>query len=201
MAEVKFEAIVILVILLPGLLAARLQQRLTVNRDASDLDKVVEALIYSFFTYLIFTAFFGVVPVSLIAVPEGNGTTGYYLQSDVGRLIFLPIIALALAIGMSFAANHDVFGRCFRFAKISRRSWRDSIWSDVFHNFGGAVQVELSDGRSVMGWLKYFADRPAESSLFLEHAAWVNDEAVNKFRMMVPEYSLQRKVESVQSLF
>ena len=75
---------------------------------------------------------------------------------------------------MSFAANHDVFGRCFRFAKISRRSWRDSIWSDVFHNFGGAVQVELSDGRSVMGWLKYFADRPAESSLFLEHAAWVN---------------------------
>ena len=72
MAEVKFEAIVILVILLPGFLAARLQQRLTVNRDASDLDKVVEALIYSFFTYLIFTAFFGVVPVSLIAVPGGK---------------------------------------------------------------------------------------------------------------------------------
>jgi hypothetical protein len=57
--------------------------------------------------------------------------------------------------------------------RVSRRSWRESIWSDVFHNFGEAVQVELADGRSVMGWLKYFSDRSGEASLFLEDAAWV----------------------------
>jgi hypothetical protein len=45
MTELKFEALVILIVLLPGFFAARVEQRLTVNPDQNDFDKTVEALI------------------------------------------------------------------------------------------------------------------------------------------------------------
>jgi hypothetical protein len=176
MGEFKFEAITVLVILLPGFLAARIKQRLTVNREQSELDKIIEALLYSFLTYIIFTAITHTIPVALKTETKGEITRYFVEGPDLGRLALLLLIPLFLGIGMSFLANNDLLGRLFRWIRVSRRSWRDSIWSDVFHNFGGAVQVELADGRSVMGWLKYFSDRPEDSSVFLERAAWVDSD-------------------------
>jgi hypothetical protein len=175
MPEFKLEAIAVLVILLPGFLAARIKQRLTVNREQSELDKIVEALLYSFVTYLIFALTTSTFPVALQVDMIGN-TSRYSIETHIYQLIWLAVIALGLAIADSFAANNDYFGQLFRWMRVSRRSWRDSIWSDVFHNFGQAVQVELADGRSVMGWLKYFSDRPEEASLFLERAAWIDSD-------------------------
>jgi hypothetical protein len=172
-AEFRLEAIAVLVLLLPGFLAARLEQRLAVSREQSDFDKIVEALLYSFMTYLVFTAFTRTLPVVVKAEQTGT-VTSYRVEANLLRLALLAVIAVLLAVAMSFATNADLFGRFFRLVRISRRSWRDTIWSDVFHNFGGVVQVELSDGRSVMGWLKYFSDRPSDASFFLERAAWVD---------------------------
>jgi len=172
MAEFKVEAITVLLLLLPGFLASRLKQRLTVIREQSELDKIVEALLYSFVIYVIYSFFVRSFPVTLTTETKGQAT-GYSLKNDPRQLLILIAIAIGLGVLMSFAANHDIWGRFFRRIKVSNRSWRDTIWSDVFHNFGGAVQVELSDSRIVMGWLKYFSDRPGDSSLFLERAAWV----------------------------
>jgi hypothetical protein len=172
MAEFRFEVLAVLVLLLPGFLAARLEQRLAVHRDQTDLDRVVEALLYSFVSYLTFAGITRSFPVVLKVEQVGN-VTSYRVQTDPARLALLAAIAIVLAVGMSFATNSDLFGRFFRWIRVSRRSWRDTIWSDVFHNFSGVVQVELSDGRSVIGWLKYFSDRSSEASFFLERAAWV----------------------------
>jgi hypothetical protein len=38
------------------------------------------------------------------------------------------------------------------------------------------VQVELADRRSVIGWLRYYSDRPENASLFLERASWVRED-------------------------
>ncbi len=176
MAEFKFEAIIVLVILLPGFLAARIKQRLTVNREQGELDKVIEALLYSFLTYILFTVIARSFPI-VVATETKAATTSYSLEPPgIGRLVLLLVIPVALGIGMSFAVNNDLFGRLFRWMRVSRRSWRDSVWDDVFHNFGEAVQVELLDGRSIMGWLKYFSDRPEDASLFLERAAWIDSD-------------------------
>ena len=56
MGELRFEAVTLLVILLPGFLAARIEQRLVVNPEQNEFDKTIEALLYSFFVYLTFTA-------------------------------------------------------------------------------------------------------------------------------------------------
>ena len=54
MPDFRFEAIAVLVILLPGFFAARIEQRLTVNPEQKEFDKTVEALIYSFFIDVVF---------------------------------------------------------------------------------------------------------------------------------------------------
>jgi Family of unknown function (DUF6338) len=161
------------VVLLPGFLAARIEQRLTVNPKQTEFDKTIEALLYSFFIYLVFTAIFHSLPVSLKAEKVGE-TIHYSIVANALRLALLPLIALALSGVVSFAANNDYFGRIFRGLRVTRRTWRSSTWADVFHNFGGVVQVELLDGRCVLGWLKFFSDRPEDGTVFLERAAWVN---------------------------
>jgi Family of unknown function (DUF6338) len=175
MAEFRLDAFAILVVLLPGFLCARLEQRLTVRRDQGELGQVVDALLNSFLIYVIFAAFTRSFPVSLTSRTTEPGVTRYFIETNLLGLGLLALIALVLGVATSFAANNDIFGRLFRWMNVSRRSWRESIWSDVFHNFGEAVQVELADGRVVMGWLKYFSDQPAEARLFLERAAWVDE--------------------------
>lgn len=175
MPDFKFEAIAILVVLLPGFFAARIEQRLTVNPEQKDFDKIVEALIYSFFIYLTFTAITHSFPISLRVDKEGP-SANYSISASPLRLALLPMIAVVLATIVSSATNHDWFGGLFRWLQVTSRTWRSSIWNDVFQLHGGVVQVELSDGRSVIGWLKYYSDRPDNASLFLERASWVRDD-------------------------
>ena len=175
MPDLRFEAITVLVILLPGFFAARIEQRLAVNPEQKEFDKTVEALIYSFFIYLVFTAITHSFPVSVTIAKEGTATK-YSVDESPLRIGLLALIAVVLPTLVSFAANNDLFGRFFRMIRATRRTWRSSIWSDVFHAYTGIVQVELVDGRSVMGWLKYYSDRPEDASVFLERASWVSAE-------------------------
>lgn len=172
MGEFKFEALAVLVILLPGFLAARLEQKLTVTGKRSELDKIVEALLYSFAVYLIYALLTKSFPLSVKDTLNGQSHE-YTVETKPLLLSSLAGIAVALAVLKSFAGNHDLFGKLFRRLRISQRSWRDSTWSDVFHSNGGAVQVQLGDGRSVIGWLKYYSDEAEDGCIFLERAAWV----------------------------
>jgi hypothetical protein len=75
MPEVKFEAVAILVVLLPGFFCARIIQRLCVTRDQTELDKIVEALLYSFLIYVIFSTFPLAPAVAL--QPQRSPKTGH----------------------------------------------------------------------------------------------------------------------------
>jgi len=173
MPDFRFEVLTVLVVLLPGFLAARLEQRLTVNPKQNEFDKTIEALLYSFFIYLIFTTIYRSFPVSVKTEKVGEAVH-YSIEAKPLRLALLPVIAVVLSVLVSFASNNDYLGRFFRWLGVTRRTWRASTWDDVFQDLGGVVQVELSDGRSVIGWLKYFSDRPEDRTMFLERAAWVN---------------------------
>lgn len=54
------------------------------------------------------------------------------------------------------------------------------MWIDTFENIGGYVQVQLKDGRSIIGWVRRYSETSTDPSLFLENAAWVLEgETVN----------------------
>jgi len=175
MPDIGFEALVVLLILLPGFFAASIVQGLCTRPKQTEFDKVIEALLYSFVTYLAFTAIIGRVPVSMRVEPDGQAKL-VSVQTRVGPLLWLGLIALAIALIVSISTNNDLHGRVLRKLRFTQRTARSSVWSDVFHYASGYVQVELVDGRNVLGWLRYYSDTPEESSLYLEDAAWIRPD-------------------------
>jgi hypothetical protein len=174
MPGIGADALSALVLLLPGLLCARLVRRFCVRAAQTELDKLIEALIYSFLIYVIFSL--TVDPLSL--VPEGQtlGIALRHLATQPKPLLYLTILSVALAISIALVENNDLAAGVLSKLRISRRSPRPSLWNDVFHDHGGYILVELSEGRMILGWLRRFSDYAGEPSLYLEDAAWVAED-------------------------
>jgi len=153
----KVEALGILLVLLPGFAAAYLVQLLAARHKQSELDKVVEALIFSLVLYLFTLPFFGYsLPIAWHPADEKH--------PDIWQIFIvwphlLALAFLAIVLGAIYAAsiNHNWLTAPFRWIRISERSARSSVWNDVFSDIEGFVQVGMSDGRSVIGWLRRYS--------------------------------------------
>jgi Family of unknown function (DUF6338) len=175
MEKLGFEGLAILLILLPGFLCSGLIQLLCVRPAQTEFDKVREALLYSFIIYVIFICAFGPAsPVSL-NLSEENGVKSYGFKPDIASIVKLAIISVVLALAVGATVTNDISGKFFRLIRSTQRTSRSSVWSDTFHVLSGWVEVELGDGRRVVGWLRYYSDEPEPTSLFLEKAYWVRD--------------------------
>ena len=152
-------ALEILLILLPGFAAAYIVQLLALRGTQTDLDKVIEACLYSFLIYATFVLFtHGALPFDVI--PAKAPSTETLIQWHSGRLIGLAAITFAFSIAGALYINRDG-NWIFRKAKITERTSRRSIWNDIFQREAKesqVVQVVLGDGRCILGVLNYYSD-------------------------------------------
>ena len=166
----------ILLILLPGFAAAYIVQMLALRGTQTDFDKAVEACLYSLLIYSTFILFtHGVLPFEV--VPPKPPATDSSVVWHPRMLWALAGITLVFALGVLAYINLDG-NRLFRWMRLTERTARRSIWSDVFQaeaKMQQIVQVEL-DGRSVQGVLAYYSDEAKDSSLYLEQASWVTQD-------------------------
>ena len=191
MPELGLEALSVLLILLPGFLCARIVQALCVRANLTELDKVIEALLYSFVIYVVFALFVDGFPVALRVESVGE-IKRYTIESKPLAFLILGGVALACALLVSVSTTNDLHGKLLRNLRITQQTARSSVWSDVFHQLGGYVQVELVDGRNILGWLRYYSDTPEESTLYLEDAAWIGPDQ-NTVRIHGPGVLLTAK--------
>ena len=174
------QAVFALMVLLPGSVNARIMRMMSAKTQQTELERVIEALIFSFFTYVCSIALFGALLPSNWSLSPGTtlGSLPHYTVSvDRWRLLSLAGVAILLGFGWGYIKGHDLLLRQLRRWKLTQRSSRESVWTDVFMNFSGTVQVGLGDGRSVVGWLKQYAASGDERTLFLAKAIWVADNA------------------------
>jgi hypothetical protein len=170
------QALAVLLVLLPGFFSAKIVQTLCVRPKQSELDKVIEALLFSLFTYIFFALTLGVeLPLSWSA-SVNQGVTHYSLELHRGRLALLILYSLILGFAWGWVINHDALLKWLRKLGFTQRSSRISVWSDIFHILGGTVQVSLKDGRMARGWLRCYSDEAEDSALFLEAASWIGDD-------------------------
>jgi hypothetical protein len=169
----KVEALAILFVLLPGFLCAYITQSLAVRRQQSDTEKVIEALIFSLILYLITLPHFGFT----LPVHWQPGTNGSF-QIAANYRHLLTLFVLSVAFGVLYAANinHDWLMGLMRWANVTERTARTSIWNDAFQEISGWVQVGFEDGTQIRGWVRYYSDEAGDSSLFLERAAWIDGD-------------------------
>jgi hypothetical protein len=167
-------ALQIFLILLPGFAAAYVVQQLATRKTQTDLERVIEALLFSFVIYVCFIAVNrGKLPFH---VQKGTGDSGDTIVWNPAHLGVLAAITFAFAIFAVVYINRD-WNRWFRRLHLTERTTRNSIWTDIFESEAGqeqVVQVELTGNLSVFGVLLYYSDDPDESSLFVTKASWVN---------------------------
>jgi hypothetical protein len=147
--------------------SARIARALSAQIQQSELERVIEALIFSFFNYVIYIAAFGVsLPIEW--VPS--------FQVHRWRILFLAVIACVLGLLWGVLRSKDLILRVLRLWGLTERTSSESVWNDVFANLEGSVQVGLKDGRNLIGWIGRYSDSGGERSLFLESACWVGED-------------------------
>lgn len=176
MDAIGFEALVVLTILLPGFLAALVLSALAVRKERSQLEKVIEALVFSFVLYALWTWLILGRPLTVSAERVDDRVTRYSISFQPGELLWLFLLAVVLGLAMSFLVTNDIPTKVLRAVKITHASTRSSVWSDVFIDIKRYALVEFSDGRRILGWPRYISDTPEEATLFLERASWVLDD-------------------------
>jgi hypothetical protein len=173
--NLSYQALDALLILLPGFLTAGFIRVLATRPQRTEFDKVVEALSYSLINYATFAALGGRFPLDIRKEVTG-GAERYSLEIHPWPLLELVLISIVLAAIVAYTVNQDFLLTFLRRIKITQRTSRVSVWNDTFHTFSGYVQVELGDGRRVIGYLRFYSDEGDESSLFLEDAAWLRED-------------------------
>lgn len=176
MTAVGFETLAVLLVLLPGFLASSIVRTLCVRKEQTEFDKLIEALVYSFIAYAAFVAIFHRFPLQTLE--KNSQTVALFNLSSPRPSDVLVLLALGIATGILFGASitNDLHGKLLRVLRLTNRTSRPSIWLDVFSEVKDYVQIEFGDGRSLIGWPRYFSDNPEESSLFLENAAWIKSD-------------------------
>jgi|WetSurMetagenome_2_1015567.scaffolds.fasta_scaffold43177_3 hypothetical protein len=165
----------IFLILLPGFSAAYVVQALATRRTQSDLERIVEALVFSFVIYVCY-------------IPLNDGKLPFHIQHDPtgkiddtvlwepAQLAWLAVVTAVFAL-LAVAYVRFDGNRLFHLIRLTERTTRNSIWNDVFESEaidGQPLQVELADGRSVLGSLLYYSDVAEDASIYLTQASWVD---------------------------
>ena len=194
----KLEALGIFLFLLPGFACSYIARHLAVRRGQNDLDKVIEALLFSFLMYLVTLPFFhNDLPASWKVEASGE----FHITLQYGFL--LTLFLLSVAFGTLYAANinHDWGLAILRRLRVTERTARSAIWHDVFLENGNWVQVSMKDGKKALGWVRYYSDDAEDRSLFLEQASWIDDDG-NEEKIVGPGLLLTKdsEIESVMFL-
>lgn len=178
MESITFAGLEVLLLLLPGFVTSQIISALIVRPPRTELDKVIEALFYSFVIYSLCLVIPGASPFAI----QRSAVGGPQLVANVSgvRDFVLWAFGFSVAFGlfMSYANTNDLFTRVLRWVGFTTRSSRWSTWADVFHDRSGFVIVEFADGRRVRGWPRCVADVPEadQGIMFLEQASWLLDD-------------------------
>lgn len=172
----KVEALGILIVLLPGFVAAYIVQLLAARHKQTELDKVVEALIFSLVLYLLTLPLFGYSLPIAWHPGDGNHPEAWQIFIVWPHLLVLAILAFVLGAIYSASINRNWLTVLFRYLGITERSARSSVWNDTFPDIQGFAQIGLSNGRSVIGWIRKYSDEDESRELFLEDAAWIDSD-------------------------
>lgn len=172
--NITYETINILLLLVPGFIATRIIDAITQRREQNDVGRLVEALIFSFLIYAIVNLFTDWQPI-FRAVTSGEVTT-YKFSTDHILLMTIAIFTALVPITIGVILHYDLFMKVLRFLRITDKTWRDSLWQDVFIEQKRFLVINLKDERRIYGWPMYYSNDPKEGFIYLYNPAWIDED-------------------------
>ena len=165
-----YEAIAILMFLLPGFLTETLLNVLCIRPKKGDLEKVIEALVFGIPIYAAYAMVKKQIPVSYI---DGK------LELDGFGLILVLLLSALLACLISRAHVSGKLMKWLTKAGITNRTGRSSIWLDLFTDVRSYVVIHFTNGKRLYGWPRFYSDDPNNPSLFICQAIWLHRDSEN----------------------
>lgn len=169
MERIVPEAFALLQLLLPGFLAAWVFYAFTSYRKPSELERIIQALI---FTLLVKA---GLTCIRGLLVFVGRRLAVGHWSSDV-ELLWSISLAFLLGILFSYLANTDHFHRLIRYLRISRETSFPSEWFGAFLRNVTYVVLQLKDERRIYGWPMDWPSTPRMGYFTLREASWLDKD-------------------------
>lgn len=141
------QALIALLVLLPGFVSARIVRMMSAKSQQTDVERVIEALIFSFFIYVCYVLLFRISLRLGWAYTTFGGQQHYTVTVDRWHLLSLTAIALVLGFSWGFVRGHDLLLKLLRKLKLTQRSSRESVWADVFIAVPGDGFILLTESR------------------------------------------------------
>ena len=172
------EALNILLLLLPGLLAGQIFYSFFRLDDIAVSRRMLDALLFTFIIYLLVSVFATWEPLAQVDQSQ-NGLSYTFSASQtviwlsLAGVVFVPII-------VGFFYFNDYVHLCLRKLKITTKTSRANTWNDAFLTQNRFVIITLKDGRRIRGYPTMFSTDPEEGFIYLYNPAWVNDEKIDE---------------------
>jgi hypothetical protein len=168
------QTLMILVFLVPGFLSMAFLDMLVPARKRDDLQKVASALIFSLIIYFVHSLIFARSPMGVIEKTIGEAKS-YEVSIPALSIAVVSGLALFLPVLLALLQKYDLHMKFFRRLKVTDRTSRSNVWFDVFTDIKSHIILNFEDGRRLFGWPQYYSDDPEDKTLFLCHAAWVQE--------------------------
>ena len=167
-----FQALQILLFLIPGFISSAMLYSLVIRHDKSELSRIIEALVFSLLTYALYSLIKMPLPISLLKAGEEIN----YTLNPLGFL-WLVLISIALPLLLSLFITNDWHMKIARKLLITRRTARTSVWFDVFYDIKKHIIINFENGRRIFGWPMYYSNDPEKQYIFLHKPAWIVKDA------------------------
>ena len=159
--------------LLPGFVGMVVYGFLVEGEPRDTFDRLVTAFVLSLLAALCVHFVVGEPLVPVLPVTAATPMS-VVLQGLIDRdLLYCSIVAMLSAIVMAFLNNHGMIYEVINRLKISYKISNTDVWRDVFYRHRGFwVKLEFSDGRTLLGWPKYFSATGKPREMFVADATW-----------------------------
>lgn len=173
--SITYETVGILIFLAPGFLASLLLKSFTTRKDKPPFSLLIEAVIFSFFIYLISVSILK-ISVSTIVDAASSSDLVHVTILNTKFLFVVAAISIVLPVIAGYMFTYDIHMKVFRFVKATKLTSRENVWIQAFSDYGDhLVVVHFSDRRRAIGLPTHYSSNPSERMLYLSKAAWIND--------------------------
>ena len=166
-------AVFLFLYLFPGFLGSLVYDFLVESRKRDNFERIVAALVLTLLSSVALKVGFG---VSLLPVTVDKETpVSTVVNAFFGRnLLYGSLLSLAIVVVLAICNNSGFTYRLLNWLRLSTRASSADVWADTFDRLrGNWIRIRFTDGRSLVGWPKFYSQFGDPREVFLAEASWL----------------------------
>lgn len=194
----------IAILLLPGIIWARLDAKYAMKASPSDAEFVVRSMMFGLASYAVTFLLYGAFGKQFIFINFEDASTKYVVNKDVVYEILVAMgVGIVLSVLWIYAATYKLLTRFLQTIRATKTYGDEDVWDYTFNSPLAAVEyVHFRDMENKViyaGWVSTFSESEKLRELVLRDVQVYNFDGDLQFE--VPLIYLARKPENIHIEF